>query len=91
MIHLKQFEGDTSFSSVHPLTVGDSYEDEHEVTTKHVHIVPCTETHAPGVVFMQQPTWNFLGNRCVEAHIGGNAQDKERAILEIGISFAAIP
>jgi hypothetical protein len=37
----------------------------------------CVECHVSVVVFLGQRIWNFVGNRLVEAHIHGNAQDTE--------------
>jgi hypothetical protein len=42
-------------------------------------------------VFTQQRIWKVLGNRHVEAHIRSNIEATERELLEIGVSFAALP
>jgi hypothetical protein len=44
----------------------------------HKSTVAYLEKHVPEVVFMQQPLWNFLGTRFVEAHVGGNRQNRNR-------------
>jgi hypothetical protein len=48
-------------------------------------------SHISEVAFPEQPTWKFLGNRFVEAHIHGNAEAKETELLEIDVSFSVLP
>jgi hypothetical protein len=43
------------------------------------------------LTFPGQPIWKFLGNRFVEAHTRGNAQATGTELVQIDISFAAIP
>jgi hypothetical protein len=40
---------------------------------------------------MQQPIWKFLGNQFVEAHICSDSHAKETELVEIGVSFEALP
>jgi hypothetical protein len=44
-------------------------------------IVTCFGKHVSDVVYTQQRIWNLVGNRLVEAHIRGNAQNTERKFL----------
>jgi hypothetical protein len=53
--------------------------------------VKCFENHVSEVAFLEKPILKFLGNRLAEAYILEKTRATEIELVEIGISFAAIP